>query len=268
MRSPSKPISHTLIITISGLLFSFLLQSLQIFLPSRVPTLADVILNCVGSFTGSLIGVVPRFRYFGGQRGQELWMSAPLLLVGCWMACRLVPFVPSIDWGGIKHGLKPLLLHPVFSFVNIFRNFVAWSVVAHLCSSSRARPLPIGYFAVMILGVFGAQVLIVNRVVTLPNVLGAFTALIVWWGALRNSQKRLEEASINWTWSTIISTVWLSTIEIGQMWFSHHSPDISDPLLILLMALWIKLFRPEASLEERAVYTGPERRRVRHEKGS
>ncbi|OEU63853.1 MAG: hypothetical protein BBJ57_04575 [Desulfobacterales bacterium PC51MH44] len=309
MRSPFKPISYALIITLYGLLFAFLLQALQLFLPGRIPSLQDIIWNYAGCLTGAWLGVVKRFHFFGDRRGKDLWISVPLLLVGCWMACRLIPFVPSLDWGEIKHGLKPLLLHPDLSFANIFRDFVAWTIFAHLCSSARARPLPIVYFAIMILCVLGTQVIIVNRVVTLPNVLGALTAVIIWWGVLRNSQKRtailitltfgmvvvqglmpfnltegkqalqwipfhgflsgnmlwntivlfekmflygsmvwlLEESNINWTWSAIISTAWVSMVEIGQMWFSHHSPEITDPLIILLMALWIKLYRPEGT---------------------
>ena len=326
MRGPFKPISYALIITLYGLLFAFLLQTLQLFLPSRIPSLQDIIWNCAGCLTGAWLGVVRRFHFFDGRREEDIWISVPMLLVGCWMACRLIPFVPSLDWGEIKHGLKPLLLHPDLSSANIFRNFVAWTVVAHLCSSARARPLPIKYFTIMILGILAAQVVIINRVVTLPNVLGALTAVIVWWKVLRNSQKRtailitlifgmvavqgfmpfeltankqpfqwipfhgflcgnmflntivlfekmflygsmvwlLEESNINWRWSVIISTAWVSMIEIGQIWFYHHSPEVTDPIIILLMALWIRQFRSEKVPETHPVYTGPEKRRVRH----
>ena len=326
MRGPFKPISYALIITLYGLLFAFLLQTLQLFLPSRIPSLQDIIWNCAGCLTGAWLGVVRRFHFLDGRREEDVWISVPMLLVGCWMACRLIPFVPSLDWGEIKHGLKPLLLHPDLSFADIFRDFMAWTIFAHLCSYARARPLPIVYFVIMILGVLAAQVVIVNRVVTLPNVLGALAAGIMWWGLLRNSQKRtailitltfgmvavlglmpfnltegkqafqwiplhgfltgnmlwntivlfekmffygsmvwlLEESNINWRWSVIISTAWVSMIEIGQMWFSHHSPEITDPLIILLIALWIRQFRSEKVPERYPVYTGPEKRRVRH----
>jgi len=326
MRSPFKPISYALIITLYGLLFASLLQSLQLFLPSRIPSLQDIIWNCAGCLTGAWLGVVRRLHFFGGQRGQDLWISVPLLLVGCWIACRLIPFVPSLDWGEIKHGLKPLLLHPDLSFADIFRDFAAWTIFAHLCSSARAKPLPMVYFAIMILGVLGAQVIIVNRAVTLPNVLGALTAFVVWWGVLRNSQKKttiliflvfsmlavqgfmpfklaetkqafqwipfhgflssnmlqntivlfkkmffygsmvwlLEKSNINWRWSVTIGTAWVSMIEIGQIWFYHHSPEVTDPIIILLMALWIRQFRSEKVSETHAVYTGSEKRRVKH----
>jgi VanZ family protein len=107
------------IVVLMGMVLSVSIELLQVFLPSRVSSLADVFFNSCGTFTG-VIGArvmggeaVPgrsvlswRARYFIPGRYGDMG----LCVVGLWAFSQLVPLVPSLDIGNLKHGLKPLWL--------------------------------------------------------------------------------------------------------------------------------------------------------------
>ena len=190
MQTPFRPIYYVILITLIGLIYAYLIQIMQLFYAGRVPSMHDVIWNFVGTLLGAWLGVMDRLRFIGGQRDQELWMTAPMVLAGCWIMSRLVPLVPSLDLGAIKHGLKPLLLHPDFSLANIFRHFVSWTIFAHLCSRIFKKPFSSISLGIVIMLVLGAQVIIAKRVVTLPNALGGAIAFFIWGTILRHYQKR------------------------------------------------------------------------------
>lgn len=80
-----------------GPLLSFLMETLQFFVPGRVPSLSDLALNSVGSTLGALLGLV--LHGLGGlqqwQRLREHWFgssSAPALaLLALWPLALLYP---------------------------------------------------------------------------------------------------------------------------------------------------------------------------------
>ena len=323
MQTPFKPIYYVILITIIGLIFAYLVQVMQLFYEGRVPSMHDVIWNLVGTLLGAWLGAVDRLRFIGGRRGQELWLTVPMLLAGCWILSRLVPLVPALDLSVIKHGLKPLLLHPEFSIADIFRNFVAWIIFAHLFSSLLKNSLSTILFGVIITCILGAQVIIEMRVVSLPNALGAVGAFLVWGAILKHYQKRaiilvllimamlavnglkpfqigeakeiqwvpfwgyirgagkiwtvilffykmflygslvwlLEEIERKWIVAATIATLWVMLIEFLQIWFVGHTPEITDPFIVMMMAIWVKQFRHVKLAEDKPVCYGVDKRR-------
>jgi VanZ family protein len=324
MRSPFRPWHYVLLITLLALIVSYLIQYLQYYVPSRIPSRLDVICNVAGAFLAGTFGSVSRFRFFGGKRklGVELWHSAPLLLAGCWVAYLLVPFIPSVDLGQIKNSLKPLLLHPELSPMEIFRNFTGWLVFAHLCSAHMKRPLRSRLLVLVMAATLLGQVLIMRNAVTWSHVLGSLTALLVWHALFKSSDRRertlapllmimlllhallpfdpdwivdrnfhwlplsgflegyrfinisvlfskmffygglvwlMQEASIKWGRATVLPLILLCSIELLQYMFNlkGHVPETTDPLILVLMAYWIKWYRPKPL---RIDYIGPERR--------
>jgi len=101
-----------LLVLLFGLALAVALQIVQLFIPSRVPTLTDVVWNGLGLALGALAATLPVVRRLlqGLERAPRL--SVPVLLIGAWIAYRLAPFAPSIDVQVIKDSLKPLLLTP------------------------------------------------------------------------------------------------------------------------------------------------------------
>ena len=109
---------------IAGTALSFGMEVLQSWLPSRVPSLLDLLTNGAGTLAGALLasGMAS-----GSVTGRHLkqWRDrrfAPgtlsnmaLAVVLMWAAAELAPFAPSLDIGNLRAGLRPLgntLRHP------------------------------------------------------------------------------------------------------------------------------------------------------------
>ncbi|GAB6886737.1 hypothetical protein JCM13304A_02350 [Desulfothermus okinawensis JCM 13304] len=73
----------------------------------------------------------------------------------------------------------------------------------------------------------------------------------------------MEHSKVKWGRATFLCVSWALAIEIAQIWFMSHTPESTDPLIMFLMAIWIKKNRPQEDIKMKVVYTGPERRRNR-----
>ena len=52
-----------------------------------------------------------------------------------------------------------------------------------------------------------------------------------------------EEFTTRWIYSAIFAPLSILTIEILQIFVKDRTPEITDPIIVLLMAFWIKQFR-------------------------
>lgn len=109
--------AKVLISVVLGTILSITMEYLQMFLPSRTSSLSDVLLNSFSCCCGALciwgqdkrspIGKrlrVLRHRWFNDGRITD----TGLIILGVWVLVQLAPFVPSLDVGDIKNGLKPI----------------------------------------------------------------------------------------------------------------------------------------------------------------
>jgi len=101
--------------TIAGTLISFLMESLQMFLPSRTASNIDLASNAAGTLFGAAIAVlagsdIPLLRpVLLRVRRLENEIAPPALLaVALWAGSQLTPFVPSMDVSSVRAGLAPL----------------------------------------------------------------------------------------------------------------------------------------------------------------
>ncbi|SEO98395.1 VanZ family protein [Aquisalimonas asiatica] len=173
---------------------AFGVQVLQLWLPGRVPTFADGIINLGGLAIGAGLAYIPVVRRLLTQRhayAREI-MALPFLLMLCWLAYRLFPFVPSVAISSIKDGLRPILLEPELRPFDVFHNAVAWIVFAHLWERCR---LPWLMLWLVIPGVVLAPIGIADNALALHNVIGAAVALVAWWG-LRSQVRRPVEVVV------------------------------------------------------------------------
>lgn len=123
--------SRILLTVILGSLLSFSMECLQMFLPARTSSSVDLLLNMISTFSGAL-----SFSWVCGKSSLGEWCAKwrskhfndgkfteiGLLVVALWGATQLAPFVPSIDIGDIKNGLKPLWLTlNDLSLFNVYR---------------------------------------------------------------------------------------------------------------------------------------------------
>ncbi|MFP4037486.1 MAG: VanZ family protein, partial [Desulfobacteraceae bacterium] len=62
--------------------------------------------------------------------------------------------------------------------------------------------------------------------------------------------------------AVFLCLAWLGSIEFAQLWYNGHSPETTDLIVTLGMAVWIKLYRPpDTPAPVEREYRGPERRR-------
>ena len=284
------------LVVVVGSIFAFALQLLQVHLPSRDENLQDVLWNGVGILAGGGFAVLVREYVRPMQSGAASLSLLPACLLMAWLAYRLMPFVPSLDWQLIKNSVKPLF-NPGFSFGGIVHDAVAWTAVGYLLKELRAGAGLDRYLPALIAAVLALEVVIVSNAVTAPNVLGALFALLLW-PALRNSENSAsvlgvvllggivvsglspfitaaQSAPFNWLpfhgylggsmylnaqsaldkvflygavifmlsrsslttrSATTIAFVTVLVIELAQTRFVGHTPEITDPLLVLLAA--------------------------------
>jgi len=102
----------------AGGLLSITLEYIQLYLPARVSSFSDIVLNTVGTAAGALIAMSLRHASAGRRlRRLRARLVIPggvgdlgLLVLGAWALSELTPLVPSLDFGILKQGVKPLFL--------------------------------------------------------------------------------------------------------------------------------------------------------------
>ncbi len=277
-------------------------QVLQVYLPSRDPNLQDALWNMLGMALGAGVTLLPMLKLMGLSKSGHRDANAALLLIGCWLAYRLMPFVPSLDWQQFKKSLKPLLLEPQLSYIGLLHDAVAWAVTGYLLSLLFRHRQSGLWLLLLVGGVFSLEVLIVKNAVSLTNVLGAAVGIGLWvlWLQRANYGRLLLGLSLmvslllsglapfEWRgapgefyWMpfhgflggsmminisvvfekgffygalilllqqesgrfrvAVVSAVLLTlVIEIGQMFTFGHTAEITDPVLVLLIAMALK----------------------------
>lgn len=290
------------------------LQLMQIFLPSRDENLQDVAWNLLGVGSGAALAHLASAFILPTKSTRADASLVPLTLVGTWLIYRLIPFVPSIDLQLIKDSLRPLLSQPLDP-VSVIHDATAWVVVAYLLRQAQRHTQLDTYLPILMITVFGLEILIIDNTLDLSNVVGALLALAIWWAAARYPgrqegavlllllgtlivtgiapfETRTDIVSIEWfpfhgflhgsmylntqaaaekiflygglvylLWRTrinVASSVFAAflvvlALEFAQTYLVGHTPEITDPLLVLLAsaALWaVEKYPAEAALSE------------------
>ncbi len=174
-----------------GTFLSVVMELAQRWMPSRVPSLSDVLANGVGATVGAVLVMVAgtRGRWAGRLRHlRRRWAftdseaDLALAAVGLWAASQLAPFVPSLDLSSVKAGLRPVVrvLRGEVGFDPghaLFYLFITLVVVA-LCGLVLAnRRRAVGVATAIVTVVLLLKVVIVGRQLSLEAVAGAFMAL-------------------------------------------------------------------------------------------
>ena len=181
-----------------GAAMSLSMELLQYFDVGRDSSVSDVYLNTIGTAAGATaasavgtqlitIKIMPR----------DASLFAGLLLVA-WFGWRLFPYEPVIDLHKYWASVKPLVLTPSLSFYDLFRFAAMWAAVMYLVQFGLKVREPLLTVAFGTAAVFGAKMLIIDQVITLPEVLGASLAYLYLAFVLnsrRNAGTRLLAAS-------------------------------------------------------------------------
>ncbi len=135
-------------------LIAFCLESLQTWLPARVPSNVDLACNTVGAASGALLSVWRGERFFGGIGSLQYRLLSPvpyaelgLVLLGLWLLTQLSPETPLFGAGDLRRllGLTPAVPYAAPSFfvietAIIVCNAVAIGLIARTLLTERASP--------------------------------------------------------------------------------------------------------------------------------
>ncbi len=204
---------------------SFVLEVLQSALPSRVPSLLDWVTNAAGTVLGALIATAFDPKFPVGRmllKWRHEWfdtgtlINLALVILGLWAMTQTAPFVPSLDWGNLKTGLKPLgttLRHP-----ETFRPADALSVgltllALGLITFHAARRQALWLFLAFSLAVLLAKVPVVGRQLTLEVLVGWSGAMFILFALPRRTPTgmRLSVAG-----AALLTAYALSQFKAGQ----------------------------------------------------
>lgn len=165
-----------------GVLLALVLQLVQIYLPSRNQNLQDVAWNFLGIIGGAFAGNIARHYVSQSSSGSRQIVLIPWILISAWLAYRLIPFVPALDFQGIKDSIKPLFLYAELIPKNIFHDTVAWCLIAYFLRYCHRFIRFDVYLLFLILITFFLEIIIVSNTLSASNLMGAGLAIVLWWG--------------------------------------------------------------------------------------
>jgi VanZ family protein len=179
--------------TTFGIGLSFLLECFQIFLPSRVSSLLDVVINGAGTFAGALLSVTTGGKAVLGKKMIELrqkWFlpgsstDLGLIVLALWALSQLSPLVPSLDLGNLKNGIKPLwyTVHDLSRFLphqaaTYALNITGLGIITTLAIKQKECALPL--FAAFVTIVLFFKIPVVGRQLSLEALSGFGVGLIL-----------------------------------------------------------------------------------------
>lgn len=109
--------SALLLAMAAGTLLSLCVEFAQQWLPARVPSLLDILMNCAGSVAGGLLAALVRRDTLSGAHllgYRDRWIrpgplaNTGLAALGLWVLAQTSPMVPSLDIAHLRHGLGQL----------------------------------------------------------------------------------------------------------------------------------------------------------------
>lgn len=181
-----------LLATLTGILLSFSMETLQVFLPNRSPGIIDLVTNTMGTFFGAMLGHLAHGKTSSGQRLLALrehyllegsWVNMGLLILGLWALMHLSPIVVSLDMGKIRQGLAPtwhLLQDPSlfrgYSFFSTFMFFIGLNITVRQMVKP-GRPA-IALFFLFSLAVLLSKVFVISRQISPEQILALLAATL------------------------------------------------------------------------------------------
>lgn len=191
LRARTGTAAAVILAVVTSCVLSFALETLQSALPSRVPSALDWVANTAGTAGGALLAAALDPRLAPGRtllEWRRAWFAEgtlanlALVVLGLWALTQAAPFVPSLDWGSLKAGLRPLgntLRHPeTFEPVTALTTGLQILALGLLVRCAAQRPL-VWPFIAFSLAVLVLKVPVVGRHLSLEALAGWLGASLV-----------------------------------------------------------------------------------------
>jgi VanZ family protein len=167
-RSPRAAVGWAVL---TGLLLSVCMEVLQVYIPGRTASLFDAACNAAGAAVGALAAWrASRFR------GLE---AAPAVLLGCWIAYHLYPFVPLLSMDRMRFELAIWLHLQSFSVVEAWGYAAEWVAVGAALQRIFGAVRP--WWMLLALAFhFAARPIMVSMPLLPEEAAGALLAFLLW----------------------------------------------------------------------------------------
>jgi VanZ family protein len=157
-----------------GAMLSCAIEMLQVHAPSRVSSLTDVVVNTTGTLAGAAIALIyleigSTIRIPGIAPGRP--EPVPLGILLLWLAFRLAPFVPALEWQKFKEALWPIFLEPRFGWLDTYRYMIGWLVVGYAVRCLWRREYAMNAFLAIVFIVLLGRIVVVGKVLVAPEIL-------------------------------------------------------------------------------------------------
>lgn len=198
-------LGRILITTVIGSTLSFSMEYIQLYLPSRTSSPIDLLLNMLSTLLGALaFGLLGKGSNVGewfGEWRQTRFIDGRvadigLSVIALWGASQIAPFLPSIDVGSLKNGLKPLwlMLHDLsrfngYRFVTYALNIGSLGFILMLIMKNRAR-FPV-YLCLYCGVTFLGKIAITGRQLSLEALAGLVSGVALTFGLKKLSRSSL-----------------------------------------------------------------------------
>lgn len=163
--------------TLLGTAMSVGVEIAQTYEVSRSPSLYDVALNAVSTLAGC---VACHLLGHANVRTGPLRLADPAgaLLAASWLAYRLYPYVPTLDWQGVRNAFKPLLALQDVQIFDATRHMAAWLAFAAIAAANRVGS---GLISLALIGggTIAIKPFLHGRTLQLHEVIGFLTALLL-----------------------------------------------------------------------------------------
>jgi len=162
-----------------GAALSAAMELLQVYVPGRDTSLADVLCNTAGALAGAILAAAfaPALEEAMGKRVHRPAGSAVLLL-GLWACAQLYPFIPVLSRTRLRLAFDAVFTAAAFSPAETWAVAAEWFAVAlaleTLCGRLRTSWLAAAMLCLPL------RALIVTRTVHTEEVCGALLALILY----------------------------------------------------------------------------------------
>jgi len=174
------------VMMLAGFVLCTGIELAQFYDVGRVTNMSDVYLNTSGAALGAVAAVVLAS---AGRYLPTTEIAAdpiPVLLLVAMLGYHLYPYVPTIDLRKHWHSVRPLLLAPSLPPYALLRYVALWLTTGCLIGAISGFKRSRVFLPLFVAFVFAGEILIENRVLSLPEVVGAAVAVGVWFAIGRS----------------------------------------------------------------------------------
>jgi hypothetical protein len=130
-------------------------------------------------------------RHAAGRGGWLAGADRPaLLLLAAWLAYRLFPYVPVLDWQKYWRALRPVLIDPLPHGSDPVRWCLLWLLCCLLVEAAAGAARTVRLFPMFAGAVFAARLVIAEDVLSSGEVAGACVAYVLWLLLFRRAPAR------------------------------------------------------------------------------